>query len=59
MAIGSIDTSGGQGKQLINLPQSKIQVRAMKYLKNLAVDQLDLLKEQIFCIKFNPSVKEL
>ena len=39
MAIGSFDTGGGQGKQLINLPQSKILVRAMKYLKSLAIDQ--------------------
>ena len=39
VAIGSIDNGGGQGKQLINLPQSKILVRAMKYLKSLAVDQ--------------------
>ena len=39
VAIGSIDTGGGQGKQLINLPQSKILVRAMKYLKSLAIDQ--------------------
>ena len=39
VAIGSIDTGGGQGKQLINLPQSKILVRAMKFLKRLAIHQ--------------------